>query len=195
MKQNKNELKQNEKFGFILSERLYRKILSTCLTFFVLTGVLQHKMAFAQSAANTPEPTWTDDDWLNASEEEKNKEWIKENNLTGMKETPVPHSKDFTPGSRHPLPPSNLKITIENDKAYLSWDKVKGAECYVIYDSQDGKKYHSRAVPIKDPKILIGYVVTLKSQRPHNLGIASLYLGERSKMTVITIRPEDIVSK
>jgi hypothetical protein len=174
----------------------FRSIISfLVIMVFLVIGDSICIVADAQNLAITPVPTWTVNQWQDATGDERMKERAIENQQSGIIIKPMPHSKDFVPGAHHPLPPTNLKITVENGMAYLSWDNVKGAADYIIYDSQDGKKYKARKIPIDETKIFVGYVITLKQQPIHYFGIASHYYSERSEKTLLSVGPKDFDSK
>jgi len=108
---------------------------------------------------------------------------------------PIKYSKGFVPGAHNPKPPNNLKMLIIGKKVYISWNKVSGADDYVIYESKDGKKYNPRRVPIADTKFFVGFLANPKNKNVQYFGVASHYLGEISKMSVLSIGPDDFVGK
>jgi hypothetical protein len=140
-----------------------------------------------------PVPTWTQEQWEDADKDEsaKEQELEADQQIREGAFTPVPFTKDFTPNAPKPSPPSHLKITTLNGMAFLSWDKVDGARAYIIYGSPDGKSFKARRNPIKDTKLFVGYVITLKQQPVHYYGIETLSWSGDSEMVTQAIGPTD----
>lgn len=171
-------------------------VLKVCIFLFI--GILFCKRALGQSGSITPVPTWTQDQWDDVATDKdamlKEQEIEFEQRVKEGKVTPVPLPKDFTPGAKEPLPPTNLKITIVNGMAYLSWDKVENILGYIVSESKDGKKYKTRRNPIHETKILVGYVAS-RNHPIKYFGISTLSWNGKSKMSIREIAPKDFGTK
>lgn len=177
-----------------LSENM--KFVNMMILALLFFGVSISSVAYGQNSTVKPDPTWTEDQWESADPNERAKQEEVEMNqkIKEGKLTPVPFPKDFK-GVIKPLPPTHLKITIVDGAAYLSWDKVKDAKAYIIFESKDGKNYKRRSYPVMETKFIIGPVAMLKNGPIKFYGVSSFYYGLSSEMVVRSIEAKDFDTK
>jgi hypothetical protein len=87
--------------------------------------------------------------------------------------------------------PSNFKIKPGDGCAYLSWEAVKGADAYFIFNSTDGKRFKMRKVPVRDTKIILR---GLENGKIYYFGVETfIKWGTSSDKVVQTVIPQKTI--
>lgn len=119
-------------------------------------------------------------------------EWIHKNHLFKVIGTP---SAYFTP---LPIPdvPSNFKIEPGDGMAYLTWDETPRAIGYLLFVSEDGKKFERRfKKPVHGNGVLLSL---LKNGKTYYYGVEAIGpYGDETKMIIQSVVPREgaVISK
>lgn len=153
----------------------------------------------------TPVPTWTDEQWGEVVDKHDaaNETYLEEELKTREQQKLNPVSLPIAPNIIKPVPPTNIKLTISNGMAYISWERVDIKDAYCIYFPDSPRGFSDeidmageRRTFIHEPKFFVGYAVTLKQQSVHYYGIETISSKRGcSAIAIYSVEPKDVDEK